>query len=50
MRYLAPPMMAVDRGVGGERNPETARKRVYDQMADAGRQEKVRGMVSKQLD
>jgi len=37
MGDLTPPMMAVYGGVGGERNPETVGKRVYDQMADAGR-------------
>ena len=37
MGDLAPPMMAVDRGVGDERNPEAVSERVYDQVPDAGR-------------
>ena len=37
MGDLIPPMIAVDRGVGDERNSETVSERVYDQVPDAGR-------------
>jgi len=37
MGNLTPPMMAVDGGVGGERDPETVSEGVYDQVSDAGR-------------
>ena len=37
MRNPAMTVVAVDRGVVGERNPETASERVDDQVANTGR-------------